>query len=116
MQFRFTAEDPDPGQLVEAALDDFTIYDAGGGATPVRLPEKAFGLELSQNFPNPFPSRTRIDFTIPSREHVHISVFDVRGARVATLVDEPFEAGRHSAEWDGRTFSGGQAAAGVYFY
>ena len=116
VQFRFTAEDPDPGQLVEAALDDFTIYDAGGGATPVRLPEKAFGLELAQNFPNPFPSRTRIDFAVPSREHVHISVFDVRGARVATLVDEPFEAGRHSAEWDGRTFSGSQAAAGVYFY
>jgi choice-of-anchor B domain-containing protein len=116
VQFRFTAEDPDPGQVVEAALDDFTLYDAGGGATPVALPEKAFGLELAQNFPNPFPSRTRIDFAVPSREHVHISVFDVRGARVATIVDEPLEAGRHSAEWDGRTFSGSQAAAGVYFY
>jgi hypothetical protein len=117
VQFRFTAEDPDPGQLVEAALDDFAIYDAAFiGATGVTLPEKRIGLELSQNFPNPFPANTRIRFTVPRDEHVRLSVFDVTGRRVATLVDAVMDAGVHEADWDGRSFGGTRAAAGVYFY
>jgi choice-of-anchor B domain-containing protein len=117
VQFRFTAEDPDPGQLVEAALDDFAIYDASFvGATGVTLPEKHVGLELSQNFPNPFPAKTRIRFALPREDHVRLSVFDVTGRRVATLVDAQVDAGVHEADWDGRSFGGERVAAGVYFY
>lgn len=118
IQFRFTAEDPDPGQVVEAALDDFTIYDNSAGATDVHLPDAngRLRLELAQNFPNPFPTSTKIQYAIPSKSHVQISVFDVRGARVATLVDGEIEAGSHEVTWDGRTFGGHTAATGVYFY
>jgi flagellar hook assembly protein FlgD len=44
-----------------------------------------------------------------------LSVFDVTGRRVATLVDGAMPAGEHVAEWDGRTIGGGHAGAGVYF-
>ena len=47
---------------------------------------------------------------------MQISVFDVRGARVATLVDEEIDPGAHEVTWDGRTFAGRAAASGVYFY
>jgi hypothetical protein len=102
---------------VEAALDDFTIYDAGLGATGIALPNPAaMPLDLRQNFPNPFTGDTSIDFAIPQKGEVRLDVFDVRGARVATVVDEVLEPGPHRAVWDGRTFARKHAAAGVYFY
>ncbi len=117
VQFRFTAEDPDPGQIVEGALDDFTLYDAVGGATGVAiLSPDAVRLDLAPNFPNPFAAQTIIDYAVPSKQMVQLSIFDVRGARVATIVDTVMEPGRHRATWDGRNFAGKKAAAGVYFY
>jgi hypothetical protein len=116
VQFRFTAEDPPPGQIVEGALDDFTIYDAAGGATGVALPNPAaLPLQLAQSFPNPFRKDATIDFAIPSKRPVRLDVFDVRGARVDTVVDAVLEAGRHRVIWDGRDYSGHRAAAGVYY-
>lgn len=117
VQFRFTAQDPPPGQIVEAALDDFTLYDAGGHATGVAVPPiAATALDLAQNFPNPFAGETSIDFAIPRKGAVRIDVYDVRGARVATVVDGELEAGHHRAAWSGVDGSGKRAAAGLYFY
>jgi hypothetical protein len=117
VQFRFTAQDPPPGQIVEAALDDFTLYDAGGGGTGVAIPPIAASpLDLAQNFPNPFAGETSIDFAIPHKGAVRLDVYDVRGARVATVVDGDMEAGRHRAAWSGIDGSGKRAAAGLYFY
>ena len=118
VQFRFIAQDPSPGQVVEAALDDFTIYDANGigavgvpGSVPPRFP-----LELSQNFPNPFATVTGIHYSIPEKSHVELSVFDVRGARVAVLEDGIMDAGPHEVVWDGKDFTGKKVASGVFFY
>jgi len=116
VQFRFTCEDPDPGQVVEGALDDFTLYDADGGSVGVPLGERAARFELAQNFPNPFPAATRIAFSLPKEQHVTLSVFDVSGRRVATLVDRALPAGAHEASWDGRERAGKAVSAGVYFY
>lgn len=116
VRFRFTAEDPDPGQVVEGALDDFTLYDASPGATGAGTFAPRLRLDLAQNRPNPFPGATTIDFAIPAQEAVRLSVFDVRGARVATLVDGVLEAGAHRVEWDGQDMGRRRAAAGVYFY
>jgi choice-of-anchor B domain-containing protein len=118
VQLRFTAQDPTNAQVVEAALDDVTIYDAnpGGAVGAPVLPDRRLRLELAQNFPNPWAAATEIRFAVPEKQHVQLSVFDVRGARVATLVDTELGAGFHRAAWDGRSFTGDRAAAGVYFY
>jgi hypothetical protein len=116
VQFRFTAQDPDPGQVVEAALDDFTIYDAGTGSVGspfVGAPR--FALELAQNMPNPFATVTGIRFSIPKSGHAELSVFDIRGRRVAVLRDGILEAGPHEVVWDGKDFTGRKVASGVYF-
>jgi flagellar hook assembly protein FlgD len=52
---------------------------------------------------------------IDQRRHVTLSVFDVAGRRVRTLVDGWMRAGPHSSRWDGRDDGGRAVASGVYF-
>jgi hypothetical protein len=66
--------------------------------------------------PNPFRDATHFRFGIPRPTAVELHVYDVRGARVATLADgKSLPAGYHVRVWDGRDHSGRSAANGVYF-
>jgi hypothetical protein len=75
---------------------------------------KSYVLSVS-NYPNPFNPRTTVSYTVPSRGHVTVRVFDAHGAYVATLFDGERNAGAYSTEWDGGTEKAGVAASGVYF-
>jgi hypothetical protein len=70
---------------------------------------------LGQNYPNPFNPSTTIPFVLERDANVVVEVFDVRGGRVATLVDEALRAGAHQTRWDGRDAASRPAASGVYF-
>lgn len=83
-----------------------------GGATAVVSPPSAF--ELRQNAPNPFTLSTSIAFTLSVPDDVDVSVYDVKGRRVATLVRGGLAAGLHQATWNGRTESGAALPAGIY--
>jgi hypothetical protein len=72
--------------------------------------------ELSQNMPNPFNPSTQINFALPSAAKVNLTVFNVLGQQVKTLVDEYMTAGYQTVTWDGRDNSGASVASGVYFY
>jgi FlgD Ig-like domain len=90
--------------------------ETGGGAptaTPVSGPPARFA--FAPPTPNPFTSATDVAFDLPVRDHVRAEVFDVRGERVRTLVDESREAGRYREHWDGRDATGHLLGAGVYF-
>jgi hypothetical protein len=109
--------------VIKAAVPDFvttaagstTVYVTGTitGAPSTTLPS-AFSLE--QNVPNPFNPTTTIRFTLPTRAQVNLTVFDVNGRRVITLVDGVMSAGLSSVVWDGRDRRGNQVSSGVYFY
>jgi hypothetical protein len=74
---------------------------------------------MEQNYPNPFNPTTTIVFYVPERAGavpVQLSIYDVTGARVRTLVDGDLTPGRYSFEWDGVNDSGNQVGSGVYFY
>jgi hypothetical protein len=76
---------------------------------------------LGQNYPNPFNPVTRIEYWVPgasaaSRSPVSLVIYDVRGARVRTLVDGEKASGRYAVDWDGRNDSGAPVSSGVYFY
>jgi hypothetical protein len=73
--------------------------------------EIAEGFALSQNYPNPFNPNTTISFTIPVSERVQLSVYNVLGQRVATLVNDVMPAGTHSVN-----FNAANLASGVYIY
>jgi hypothetical protein len=70
---------------------------------------------LDQNYPNPFNPRTVIRFAMPEAGEARLCVFDIRGARVATLFNGELPAGPHEVSWDGRNDGGAAVASGVYF-
>lgn len=65
--------------------------------------------------PNPAASTTRLAFRLPAARDVRVTVHDVRGRRVRTILEGPLGDGEHAAVWDGRTDAGADAPAGVYF-
>ena len=66
---------------------------------------------LNQNYPNPFNPETVIDYALPSPREVSLIIYDIRGRKVAQLVNSLMPAGYHSATWDASGF-----ASGIYFY
>jgi subtilisin family serine protease len=71
---------------------------------------------LAQNYPNPFNPETDISYDLPQGCHVKLSVFNIMGQKVRTLVDEYQTAGHKTVQWDGRDHIGEEVASGVYFY
>ncbi len=74
---------------------------------------------LSHNYPNPFNPGTRIEFRIPEQSNVNLSVFDILGRHVKTLLNGvlPATGGTaYFAIWDGTDEGGVNVASGVYFY
>jgi pectinesterase len=67
--------------------------------------------ELSQNYPNPFNPVTTINYALPKAGKVRITIYNILGARVATLVDRQQAAGRYSVRFDGLNLG-----SGTYFY
>lgn len=71
---------------------------------------------LSQNVPNPFNPTTDISFALPKDSRVSLSIYNVLGQHVKTLVDDFMRAGLQTVSWDGTDNSGRTVASGVYFY
>jgi hypothetical protein len=66
---------------------------------------------LSQNYPNPFNAKTNITFNLENASNIELSVYDITGAKVASLVNSRMDAGQHSINWDAN-----DVASGVYYY
>ncbi len=77
------------------------------------LPSK---FEVMQNYPNPFNPTTTIKYQLPKATHVTITVFNILGREIATLVSGNVEAGYHSVVWNGKDNAGYNVNSGVYFY
>ena len=67
--------------------------------------------KLEQNYPNPFNPKTIINYELPTTNIVELSIYNLLGQRVVTLVSKKQRAGHHRVEWDASIF-----ASGVYFY
>jgi len=96
------------------ASDPMSGYSVNNMETGV--PDIITEVELSQAVPNPFNPATEIAYAVPSRCRVRLSIYDVSGRLVRTLVDRDVEPGRHSAIWLGRDEGGNEVGSGVYFY
>jgi len=95
----------------------YGIVDAVAAAnqilTGVRAPQRS-GIALDPAQPNPFNPSTTIRYRITAASRVNLSIFDVHGALVATLVDEMQPAGSKSMVWNARDGRGHALASGVY--
>jgi subtilisin family serine protease len=75
------------------------------------------GVSLAQNSPNPFNPSTSIRYELPAPSSVSLKVYNAHGQVVAVVVDGRTQsAGSHTAQWNGRTTNGSQAASGMYFF
>ena len=95
-------------QLVASTFETNDVNDS-----PVMTPS---GYDLAQNYPNPFNPATAVDYSLPVRSNVNITVFNLLGQKVKTLIDENKPAGRYTVNWNGRNSGGQPVASGIYFY
>ena len=91
------------GKILKTTNGGVTFVPHQGEVTPERF-------RLNQNYPNPFNPGTMVSFTIPRSSFVNVTVYDVLGREVVTLVNEEKAPGRYQVPWDARDLAGG-----VYF-
>ena len=70
---------------------------------------------LSQNYPNPFNPITKMNFELPRSGRVVLTIYNLIGQEVKTLIDENLNYGYHIASWDGLDNKGRMVSSGVYF-
>ncbi|MCJ7507550.1 MAG: T9SS type A sorting domain-containing protein, partial [candidate division Zixibacteria bacterium] len=120
------------GSFVELAFSDqaglfefvpvFVNHREGLVAKPlgvVEVPGATVPTEfrLSQNYPNPFNPETNIDFSLAEVSDVNVTIYNILGQRVKTLVDEKgLRPGVYNTRWDSTNNNGEPVASGVYLY
>ena len=71
---------------------------------------------ILHNYPNPFNTETKIIFGLQENSYVKLSIFNLSGQPVRTLVDGSIFAGFHEIHWNGKDNAGGRVASGIYFF
>jgi hypothetical protein len=111
-QITFDFNDPVVTNMVLNTIQNPPCPATGIGPDP-RIPTTT---SLGQNHPNPFNPSTSIEYGLASAEDVTISVYNVNGELVQTLVNDRLPAGWHTTDWNGRDQNGSPVASGVYLY
>ncbi len=71
---------------------------------------------LAQNYPNPFNPETTLSFSIPADGKVELAIYNIKGQKVKTLINETMPMGGHKVVWNGKNSSNKNVSSGVYFY
>lgn len=103
----------DCGVLIGALSAGCSSTDINDDYSAETLPVR---FSLSQNYPNPFNPVTTIDYSLERRLYVEITIHNLLGRRVKTVVNKVMPAGTHTAYWDGVNSDGEPTASGIYFY
>ena len=105
-------------------LADSTGNSTGAGPsliTGVELQKNplaaATAFQLGSNYPNPFNASTVIRFQLPAAsDMIDLTIFDINGKKVRTLLHETMPPGNFAVRWDGTDTQGKEVASGIYFY
>jgi hypothetical protein len=75
-----------------------------------------FTTKLDGNYPNPFNPTTNISYSLAEEGKVNISIYNIRGQLVRTLLNEQQDAGQHVIQWNGKDDYNNDCATGLYMY
>jgi hypothetical protein len=100
--------------MVIAELNSEGYFQLRKGVSGLETLPETF--TLFQNYPNPFNPNTTIRFSTPEQSHVRITIFNLLGQKIRTLVDEEYLPGYHSVVWDGTDERSRLVASGIFFY
>ncbi|MFQ5630318.1 MAG: DUF5666 domain-containing protein, partial [bacterium] len=92
------------------------IFDKTATSAPHEQPLFPNTFSLLQNYPNPFNPSTVIRFSLTHNSQARLTVYDILGRRIRTLLDGVRTAGAHELIWDSRDDFGNLVASGIYFY
>ena len=73
-------------------------------------------VKLEQNYPNPFNPKTEISFTMSMQDRAILSIYNIKGQKVKTIVDSQMIPGKHTLTWSGKDSMGREVSSGMYFY
>jgi C1A family cysteine protease len=105
----------DPAGLCDSNQASFTVLVSGVDDEDSAL-SGPLVFTLHQNHPNPFNLQTNITYCVSTTGRVNLTIYDLLGRRVRTLVDENQNPGEKTVDWDGRDDKGNTVASGIYFY
>ena len=71
---------------------------------------------MYQNYPNPFNPETTIKYQLPKTSKVTLTIYNILGQKIKTLVDEEKQTGYYSVKWDGTDDFGAKVSSGIYIY
>jgi len=104
----YQKECPDHDCLVLVVNEGTTLVENENLNTPVDF-------SISQNYPNPFNPETSISYSLARTGNVDMTIVDVMGREIRSLLHEVRSAGDFKVTWDGLDDAGNQVASGVYF-
>lgn len=106
-----------PHDVVFAGAYNDGLFIGGDTPTSVNVPgHTPARFSLLQNYPNPFNPATTIRYDLPHAARITLSIYNLLGQQVVTLVDEFQNAGSQSVVWDGKDRSGKPVVSGIYIY
>ncbi len=107
-----------PMNKVAAKMECTQCHGTDPHTSPVaeEMAGLATSFQLHQNYPNPFNPSTTIRFSVPRRETVNLSVYDVHGRLIKNLISNGnHDQGIYRIVWDGTNNAGQRVASGIYF-
>ncbi|MFH1336992.1 MAG: FlgD immunoglobulin-like domain containing protein, partial [Candidatus Zixiibacteriota bacterium] len=99
--------------LLHRALSDLGTYPSAVAEEESSVP---LTFSMKQNFPNPFNSETVIEYSLPRESQIKITIYNLLGQKVKTLINGKSPAGRQEVSWDGKNNRGEAVSSGIYFY
>ncbi len=90
------------------------IYYSSDAVSTDQKVDLPTSFSLGNNYPNPFNPSTSIPFNLYLADHVRLSIYDISGRMVATLIDNHLGAGNYFSNWDGRNAKGQPVSSGIY--
>ena len=117
IRFRFGSDNDNDYPFAGWYIDDINVkyVDRSTNIKPIDLKNYQHDYFLLKNYPNPFNSSTQIKYSIPLDGKVNISVYNISGQLITTLVNRHHQTGQYQIIWEGLDSNRNSVASGVYF-